>query len=75
MRKHLTKHGNSYALVIDKPILDLLHISPDTPLDINTDGDSLTITPVRDEKRRKRLKDSLGKLNRKFNPAMKKLAE
>jgi hypothetical protein len=24
MVKNLTKHGNSYALVIDKPILELL---------------------------------------------------
>ena len=29
MIKTLTKHGNSYALVIDKPILDLLNIRLD----------------------------------------------
>ncbi len=33
MIKKLTKHGNSLALVIDRPILDLLRIDPDTPLD------------------------------------------
>jgi antitoxin component of MazEF toxin-antitoxin module len=38
MIKTLTKLGNSYALVIDKPILDLLKIRPDTPLEIATDG-------------------------------------
>ena len=33
MLKTLTKHGNSLALVIDKPILDMLDISADTPLE------------------------------------------
>jgi hypothetical protein len=35
------------ALVIDKPILEILNIAPDTPLKITTDGRSLTITPSR----------------------------
>lgn len=47
MIKKLTRHGNSLALVIDKPILEILNISPDTPLHISTDGRSLTITPSR----------------------------
>src|SRR5689334_8805743 len=38
MVKKLTKHGNSYALVIDKPIMDILNITDDTPLNITTDG-------------------------------------
>ena len=38
MVKHLTKHGNSLALVIDKPILDLLGAGPDTPFDITEAG-------------------------------------
>ncbi len=38
MLKKLTKHGNSLALVIDRPILELLNIDPDTPLDVSTDG-------------------------------------
>jgi antitoxin component of MazEF toxin-antitoxin module len=45
MIKTLTKHGNSYALVIDKPILDLLNIRPDTPLNISTDGTALLVSP------------------------------
>ena len=47
MRKGLTKFGNSYGVIIDKPILDLLKISPDTPLEITTDGDRLVLTPLR----------------------------
>ena len=46
MVKKLTRHGNSMALVIDKPILDLLRIEPDTPLDVSTDGKRLLIEPA-----------------------------
>jgi antitoxin MazE len=46
MVKTLTKHGNSLALVIDKPILELLKIDADTPLEITTDGQSLVISPA-----------------------------
>ena len=46
MTKTLIQHGNSLALVIDKPILEMLQISADTPLDLTTNGDSLLISPV-----------------------------
>ncbi len=46
--KKLTKHGNSYALVIDRPILELLGINNDTLLEISTpDGATIMITPVK----------------------------
>ena len=47
MQKQLIRHGNSYALVIDKPILELLEMSPSVPLKITTDGISLILTPVK----------------------------
>jgi len=46
MIKRLTSLGNSAALIIDKPILELLHITPLTDLRISTDGKALTITPI-----------------------------
>lgn len=45
MTKMLTKHGNSYAVILDKPILDLLHITPETPLNVTTDGKNIVIGP------------------------------
>lgn len=75
MIKTLTKHGNSYALVIDRAILDLLHIGPDSPLEISTDGKTLIVSPVTDPKRRKRFETALKKTNRKYGRALKKLAE
>lgn len=58
MQKKLTRHGNSLALVIDKPILELLGITPDTLLDISTDGNVLTIAPVEEGKVVKPRKDA-----------------
>ena len=49
MSKRLIQIGNSLALIIDKPILELLHIGPKTDLELNTDGDKLLISPVREE--------------------------
>jgi len=43
--KTLPRHGNSLALVIDQPVLDMLGIGADTPLQITTDGRSIVITP------------------------------
>ena len=75
MTKNLIKHGNSWALVIDRPILELLQIAPDTPLEISTDGDVLVIHPQRDPERQKQFKSALGEINRKYGRALKRLAE
>ena len=53
MVKKLTKHGNSLALIIDRPILDILKIDDETPLEITTDGKRLVIAPAEPSARRK----------------------
>jgi len=47
MVKKLSAVGNSLGLIIEHPILDLLGITKDTPLEIKTDGEALIIRPVR----------------------------
>jgi antitoxin component of MazEF toxin-antitoxin module len=74
MTKTLVKHGNSLALVIDKPILDLLKIDGDTPLDVTTDGKNLLVSPV-DAKRKKRFDAVSRRLRDQWSDAFKKLAE
>lgn len=79
MVKTLTKHGNSYALIIDKPILDLLKISPDTPLEVSTDGKSLMVSPVvdGDEPKARRVgefKDALAWTNKRYAKTLRRLA-
>ena len=75
MVKHLTRHGNSAALVIDKPVLELLHITMKTPLELVTDGKSLIISPVRGEKRAVRFHAALEAINRRHGKTLKALAE
>lgn len=75
MVKTLTKHGNSYALIIDKAILDLLKISPDTPLEVSTDGKSLTVTPAGDPQRQAKLEAALARVNRRYGRTLKRLSE
>ena len=75
MIKKLSKHGNSLALVIDRGILELLNIDADTPLEITTDGKTLTISPVRDEERRKKFEEALKATDRKYGRVFKRLAE
>lgn len=75
MTKHLTAHGNSAALVIDKPIMELLNISMDTPLEITTDGKNLIISPVRDEAREKKFKAALSRVAAKHDKTFRRLAK
>jgi antitoxin component of MazEF toxin-antitoxin module len=75
MVKTLTKHGNSLALVIEKPVLELLGATADTPFDITTDGQVLILSPVKDAARREKFQSALGKVNARYPKALKKLAE
>jgi antitoxin component of MazEF toxin-antitoxin module len=75
MIKKLTRHGNSWALVIDKPVLDLLQIDPEAPLEITTDGQALIVAPARDPQQRAQFEAVLEKSNRKYNRVLKKLTE
>jgi len=75
MLKKLTRHGNSLALVIDRPILDLLKIDPDTPLDVSTDGKQLIIAPAKLSVRRKRFDAAQEWAHKRYGNAFRKLAE
>jgi antitoxin component of MazEF toxin-antitoxin module len=75
MIKTLTKHGNSLALVIEKPVLDLIRADADTLFDVSTDGQVLILSPVRDADRDSAFKAALDKVNSKYPKALKKLSE
>ena len=55
MIKKLVRHGNSRALIIDKPILELIGANENSEFTITTDGTSLTITPVNSAEEERRL--------------------
>jgi antitoxin MazE len=46
MIKTLTPIGNSLGIIIDRPILELLRIDRETPLEITTDGKGFYVRPV-----------------------------
>ena len=74
MIKKMVSHGNSAALIIDKPILDILKINMDTPLEVATDGKNLIISPVYDSKREARFRAALKKVNRRHGKSFRRLA-
>ena len=63
------------ALVIDKPVLELLNINPETPLEVKTDGHTLIVSPATSPERRAKFEAALKKTNRKFGKALKRLAK
>jgi antitoxin MazE len=73
--KKLTRHGNSLALVIDRPILDLLKIDPETPLDVSTDGRRLIVAPAKPSARRKKFDAAQKLAHQRYGKAFRKLAE
>lgn len=76
--KKLTKLGNSAALVIDRPILDLLEMNNQTPIEISMgpDGQCLIIRPVRDEDENHRaFEEARKKGEKKYANTLKRLAE
>jgi antitoxin component of MazEF toxin-antitoxin module len=77
IRKKLTKVGNSCALLIDRPILDLLDITDKTTVEITMgpDGKCLIVRPVEDDDKNRRLFEAAVKETKKqYGGAMKKLA-
>ena len=74
LTKRLTRHGNSLALVIERPVLELLGIDADTPLSVTTDGRSLVISPA-DPKRARRFEEAVERANKRYGKALKRLAE
>ncbi|MCC6680294.1 MAG: AbrB/MazE/SpoVT family DNA-binding domain-containing protein [Phycisphaeraceae bacterium] len=75
MIKKLTKHGNSLALIIDKPILDLLKIDADTPLEVTTDGHGLRVQAAWDEQTRQRFETAAARGIEQYGDMLKRLAQ
>ena len=75
MVKYLTPHGNSSALVIDKPILELLGIDQKTALEMSTDGQNLIVSPIKNPKREASFRSALEKVDKRHSKTLHKLAE
>jgi len=74
MIKRLTAIGNSLGLIIERPILELLDIDKETPLEVRTDGEALIIRPQR-RNRPARLKAAAERMMDAHDETMRKLAK
>ncbi len=74
MIKKLSSVGNSLGLIIDRPILELLNIDRDTPLEVRTDGEALIIRPAKLNKK-ERVRAGTKRMMATHQAALRKLAK
>ena len=69
-----TKSGNSPALVLDKVLLQLMHLDETTPVHIEFDAKRLIVSPAPADDR-KRMEAVKAMADRKYSKAFETLAE
>lgn len=79
MAKKLTKHGNSLALIIDKPLLELLKINEQTQLELLIEDGMLVVKPLIKKKKSNKSNIDIDKIAerimKKYDTVFKKLAK
>lgn len=74
MIKTLKRHGNSMALVIEKPMMEALGITEETPLQVTVNGNALVVTPANVGVGPERMKAITKELRKRYGPMLKRLA-
>ncbi len=72
--KKLSAVGNSLGLIIERPILELLDITKDTPLEVKTDGEALIIRRAKLSKK-ERVRESTKRMMSVHDETLRKLAK
>jgi antitoxin component of MazEF toxin-antitoxin module len=75
MVKKLIQHGNSAALVIDKPIMEMLHITNETFFELSTDGKNIILSPQNTIAQENTILESLQAINKRYSKVLKRLGE
>lgn len=75
MIKRLQRHGNSAALIIEKPVMQALGITEETPLQVTVNGNALVITPANVGVGPERMKPIIKEIRKRYGPMLKRLAE
>jgi antitoxin MazE len=76
MVKTLRRIGNSYGVIIDRPIMDLLGINAKSQLEVTTRENGLFLRPIREAQDRKsRVRKSADRMARVHRKALKELAD
>lgn len=82
MTKKLVKHGNSLALVIEKPILKMMGVNEESELDIILENRTLVIRCAQEKpsslsakERKERIKEIAEGIMDRYDPLFKKLSK
>jgi antitoxin MazE len=79
MVKTLSRIGNSYGLIIDRSIMDLLNIDPDTRLEVTAERGGLFVRPAPldgdDDGHKGRVRRSAARMAKIHEDTLRKLAE
>jgi antitoxin MazE len=75
MIKHLTRTGNSVALVLDKQLLEAADLDPDKPVEVSTNGHVIVIAPARKKRDTEKFEKAREKMHAKYAGAFARLAK
>jgi len=75
MIKHLTRSGNSVALVLDKQLLDAADLQPDDKVEVSTNGRVIVIAPVRTKRETEKFVRGRKLMHEKLAGAFRRLAK
>lgn len=75
MIKTLKRHGNSHALLVDKPLMEAIGIDSSSRLQITISGNSLVVTPVEAGIGRAEVEQAVESLLPRYGDMLKRLAE
>lgn len=75
MITNLVKHAAGWGVVIDPSLLDRLQIRPGDPVEISSDGKTITIAPGERSVGKDEVRAARKKVNARFRKAFQKLAE
>ena len=75
MIKKLVQYGSNVALIIDKPIMELLNITTETTFELSIDGKNLILSPQIENNQETAVINALEKVNKKYGKVLKRLGE
>jgi antitoxin MazE len=76
MVKTLRQIGNSYGVIIDRPIMDLLGIDANTQLEVTVQDGGLLLRPLKNAgDRKRRIRKSAARMAEIHRKELKELAE
>jgi antitoxin component of MazEF toxin-antitoxin module len=75
MRKKMTAIGNSWAVIIEKPLMDAMNITPkETEFEVKTVDNLIILEPIRPDVAGETFEQRVRRLMKKHDKTLRKLA-